>query len=133
VNQIEGVCQDIERTINQTIQNTLNALERDCETIALLLDKRLEQDTADRNYNFKASGRGKKYCVVITTLLLPLSAGSGPLSTVTGDMLMLTVLFVLPEGFDIFKLGTIVTGGKKNLSGNLSFTKITLVGWMFGS
>jgi hypothetical protein len=78
VNQIEGVCQDIERTINQTIQNTLNALERDCETIALLLDKRLEQDTADRNYNFKASGRGKKYCVVITTLLLLLSAGSGP-------------------------------------------------------
>jgi hypothetical protein len=57
----------------------------------------------------------------------------GTLSTVTGDMLMLTVLFVLPEGFDIFKLGTIVTGGKMNLSGNLSFTKITLVGWMFGS
>ncbi|PSN30346.1 hypothetical protein C0J52_24241 [Blattella germanica] len=58
VNQIEDVCRDVERTINQTIQNTLNTLEKDCETIAQLVEKRIEKDDADRNYNFKTSGRG---------------------------------------------------------------------------
>uniref|UniRef100_A0AAX7VPB9 Dynamin N-terminal domain-containing protein n=1 Tax=Astatotilapia calliptera TaxID=8154 RepID=A0AAX7VPB9_ASTCA len=33
VNQIEEVCRTIEKTINQTVQNTLNSLERDCELI----------------------------------------------------------------------------------------------------
>ena len=53
VNQIEGVCQDIERTINQTVQNTLNILERDCENLAVLIEKRLEQDSEDRGFNFR--------------------------------------------------------------------------------
>uniref|UniRef100_A0A8C7YWZ5 Si:ch211-11k18.4 n=1 Tax=Oryzias sinensis TaxID=183150 RepID=A0A8C7YWZ5_9TELE len=35
VNQIEEVCRTIEKTINQTVQNTLNSLERDCELITL--------------------------------------------------------------------------------------------------
>ena len=43
-NQIEEVCKDIEKTINQTIQNTLNALEKDCDSITSLIDKTLEQD-----------------------------------------------------------------------------------------
>uniref|UniRef100_A0A3P9BPU5 Si:ch211-11k18.4 n=1 Tax=Maylandia zebra TaxID=106582 RepID=A0A3P9BPU5_9CICH len=34
INQIEEVCRTIEKTINQTVQNTLNSLERDCELIA---------------------------------------------------------------------------------------------------
>uniref|UniRef100_A0A669BR53 Si:ch211-11k18.4 n=1 Tax=Oreochromis niloticus TaxID=8128 RepID=A0A669BR53_ORENI len=33
INQIEEVCRTIEKTINQTVQNTLNSLERDCELI----------------------------------------------------------------------------------------------------
>uniref|UniRef100_A0A3P8WJM9 Si:ch211-11k18.4 n=1 Tax=Cynoglossus semilaevis TaxID=244447 RepID=A0A3P8WJM9_CYNSE len=33
VNQIEEVCRTIEKTINQTVQNTLNSLEKDCELI----------------------------------------------------------------------------------------------------
>ncbi|XP_034046904.1 uncharacterized protein si:ch211-11k18.4 [Thalassophryne amazonica] len=33
VNQIEDVCRTIEKTINQTVQNTLNSLEKDCELI----------------------------------------------------------------------------------------------------
>lgn len=57
VNQIEEVCQDIERTINRTVQNTLNTLERDCETIVSLLEKRLEQDSVDCSYNFKNYSR----------------------------------------------------------------------------
>ena len=44
VNQIEDVCKDIEKTINQTIQNTLNSLEKDCEKIAKLVDQKLELD-----------------------------------------------------------------------------------------
>lgn len=53
VNQIEGVCQDVERTINQTVQNTLNILERDCETVTVLIEKSLEQDSEDRGFNFR--------------------------------------------------------------------------------
>jgi hypothetical protein len=58
VNQIEEVCQDIERTINRTVQNTLNTLEQDCETIMLLIEKHLEQDSVDCSYNFKIYSRG---------------------------------------------------------------------------
>lgn len=43
-NQLEQVCVEIDKTINQTIQNTLNTLERDCETIATLTEEKLEKD-----------------------------------------------------------------------------------------
>merc|ERR1712110_48805 len=39
VNQIDDVCRDIEKTINQTIQNTLNQLERDCNEIGAKVDR----------------------------------------------------------------------------------------------
>ena len=44
VNQIDEVCKDIEKTINQTIQNTLNTLEKDCESIAGIIDQKLQED-----------------------------------------------------------------------------------------
>lgn len=44
VNQIEEVCKDVEKTISQMIQNTLNTLETDCEQIASLIDGKLEED-----------------------------------------------------------------------------------------
>ncbi|XP_047005190.1 uncharacterized protein LOC124625788 isoform X1 [Schistocerca americana] len=56
-NQIENVCKDIERTINQTIQNTLNTLEKDCEAISKLVSERLQKDEEDRNFNYRTSGR----------------------------------------------------------------------------
>jgi hypothetical protein len=37
--------------------------------------------------------------------------------------------FVLVEVLNIFRLAAIVTGGKMNPSGNLSFTKRIYVGW----
>ena len=43
-NQIEEVCKEIEKTINQTIQNTLNTLEKDCQNISMLIDKKLQED-----------------------------------------------------------------------------------------
>lgn len=57
-NQIEDVCKDIEKTINQTIQNTLNQLERDCEQISSLVDQAIKIDDAARRHNFRAKIRG---------------------------------------------------------------------------
>jgi hypothetical protein len=42
------VCRDIEKTINQTIQNTLNHLERDCDEIGSKVDKAIEEDNNAR-------------------------------------------------------------------------------------
>ncbi|XP_069194344.1 uncharacterized protein [Procambarus clarkii] len=58
VNQIDEVCKDIEKTINQTIQNTLNQLERDCEKISSLVDNAIEADNRARAYNFHAKMKG---------------------------------------------------------------------------
>ncbi|CAJ1076901.1 uncharacterized protein si:ch211-11k18.4 [Xyrichtys novacula] len=44
VNQIEEVCRTIEKTINQTVQNTLNSLEKDCELISEAITDTLFQD-----------------------------------------------------------------------------------------
>jgi len=44
MNQIDDVCKDVEKTINLTVQNTLNTLERDCEKIAELIDEKLAVD-----------------------------------------------------------------------------------------
>merc|ERR1712098_874888 len=54
VNQIEEVCKDIEKTINQTIQNTLNSLEKDCDTIGDLVDQAITKDNNTRSANIKA-------------------------------------------------------------------------------
>ncbi|XP_070572030.1 uncharacterized protein [Ptychodera flava] len=58
VNQIEEVCKEIEKTINQTIQNTLNTLEKDCEKISGLIDEKLEVDSAAKSYNLRARTKG---------------------------------------------------------------------------
>lgn len=57
MNQIEEVCKDIEKTINQTIQNTLNQLERDCEQISSLVDQAIKIDDDARRHNFRAKVR----------------------------------------------------------------------------
>ncbi|XP_029997785.1 uncharacterized protein LOC115424570 [Sphaeramia orbicularis] len=44
VNQIEEVCRTIEKTINQTVQNTLNSLEKDCELISEAITDTLSND-----------------------------------------------------------------------------------------
>jgi len=44
MNQIEEVCKDVEKTINLTVQNTLNTLERDCDQVAQLIDAKLATD-----------------------------------------------------------------------------------------
>ncbi|XP_038855728.1 uncharacterized protein LOC120052720 [Salvelinus namaycush] len=44
VNQIEEACRTIEKTINQTVQNTLNSLEKDCDLITEAIADTLSQD-----------------------------------------------------------------------------------------
>merc|ERR1712215_424886 len=58
VNQIEEVCKDIEKTINQTIQNTLNSLEKDCDTIGDLVDQAITKDNKAKADNMKAILKG---------------------------------------------------------------------------
>ncbi|KAK2711687.1 uncharacterized protein LOC136025830 isoform X2 [Artemia franciscana] len=69
VNQIEDVCKDVEKTINQTIQNTLNTLEKDCDKISEIVDQTIKQDNEDRSYNLKASGKG--VLLMLLSFLLP--------------------------------------------------------------
>merc|ERR1712203_367742 len=47
-----------EKTIQQTIQNTLNSLERDCDHIGTLVDEAIAKDNKARASNFKAYVRG---------------------------------------------------------------------------
>lgn len=65
VNQIEEVCMDIEKTINQTIQNTLNTLEKDCDQIADMVENKLQEDSARRSLNFRAFLRRILFSILI--------------------------------------------------------------------
>ncbi|XP_068678171.1 uncharacterized protein [Montipora foliosa] len=67
-NQIEKVCQEIEKTINQTIQNTLNTLEKDCEKIANLVDKKLTVNVEACSHNLRARIKGL-FCGFLGILL----------------------------------------------------------------
>lgn len=44
MNQIDAVCQTIEKTINQAVQKTLDQLEKDCDTICSTISEKLEAD-----------------------------------------------------------------------------------------
>lgn len=68
-NQIEEVCKEVEKTINQTIQNTLNTLEKDCQNISKLIDEKLEENRENRSYNMWA--RFKSFFFVCLGLLMP--------------------------------------------------------------
>ncbi|XP_068167941.1 uncharacterized protein si:dkey-98f17.5 [Antennarius striatus] len=51
VNQIDGVCQTIEKTINQAVQKTLDQLEKDADIICSTINSKLEKDKVDVTYN----------------------------------------------------------------------------------
>nr|XP_033499885.1 uncharacterized protein si:ch211-11k18.4 [Epinephelus lanceolatus] len=54
VNQIEEVCRTVEKTINQTVQNTLNSLEKDCEIISEAITDTLNNDRQTGTKNRRA-------------------------------------------------------------------------------
>ena len=71
VNQIEEVCKDVEKTINQTIQNTLNSLEKDCDSIETLVDEAINKDNRTRAANLRAWLKGG--CLYLLAMVLPLA------------------------------------------------------------
>ncbi|MGH0187454.1 UNVERIFIED_CONTAM: hypothetical protein FKN15_025072 [Acipenser sinensis] len=53
LNQIDGVCTTIEKTIDQSVQSSLNHLERDCDIIAESAERRLREDSYQATVNRK--------------------------------------------------------------------------------
>ncbi|MBN3304285.1 EHD1 protein, partial [Amia calva] len=73
VNQIDTVCQTIEKTINQAVQKTLDQLEKDCDLISNTIRNKLAQD---RKVNISIGEQGlgldqiSEFCLnfVVSTL-----------------------------------------------------------------
>jgi len=125
MNQIEDVCKDIEKTINQTVQNTLNTLERDCVKIAELIDAKLNLDSTDRSYNMRASVKGVLFYLIGSLLPLLLlinvlasNASSETLRSVLGangtDALLLYLVTpvqgfwqIVPNAWRLYALGVL--------------------------
>uniref|UniRef100_A0A3P9M7H1 Uncharacterized LOC101160240 n=1 Tax=Oryzias latipes TaxID=8090 RepID=A0A3P9M7H1_ORYLA len=71
VNQIEEVCRTIEKTINQTVQNTLNSLERDCELISEAITDSIHTDRLITSENRRA--RCKSCFLTLLGFSIPLA------------------------------------------------------------
>ncbi|XP_038552900.1 uncharacterized protein si:ch211-11k18.4 [Micropterus salmoides] len=71
VNQIEEVCRTIEKTINQTVQNTLNSLEKDCELIIEAITDTLSNDRQTSVENRRA--RCKSCFLTLLGFSIPLA------------------------------------------------------------
>ena len=97
VNQIEEVCKDIEKTINQTIQNTLNCLEKDCDTIGDMVDQAFAKDNRARAANMKAYVKGG--FLYLITLTLPLAIFLTLMLAMVQENLMVDLL-----GMDVMEL-----------------------------
>jgi len=121
-NQIEEVCQEIEKTINHTVQNTLNTLEKDCGHIERLIGERLERDRRSGQYNMKA--RMKSCLLTVVGVLLPvvllldllvMTSSREVLHTLLGEVGTSTARYYfaplhaawlqVPEGMQLYLLG----------------------------
>jgi len=100
VNQIEEVCMDIEKTINQTIQNTLNTLEKDCERIGDLVDEAIMKDNCAKSGNYRAYAKGG--FLYLLTFTLPLALMLNLVAGFLSDDLLKGVLG--KDGLDMMKL-----------------------------
>ncbi|XP_067861692.1 uncharacterized protein [Heptranchias perlo] len=69
MNQIGEVCKTIEKTINETVQNTLNQLEKDCSLITETITNKLTQDSETVMVNTQA--RIKSIIFKASGILLP--------------------------------------------------------------
>lgn len=54
-NQIDDACKIVEKTIKQTIQNTLNSLEKDVDNIVSVIDGKIKKDKETRSSNLSRS------------------------------------------------------------------------------
>lgn len=69
-NQIESVCTQIEKAIKYSIQNTLNTLEKDCETVTELINAKIEEDNLKRKQNLSATLKGVFWLII--GLIIPI-------------------------------------------------------------
>ena len=99
VNQIEEVCKDIEKTITQTIQNTLNSLEKDCDTIGVMVDQAIARDNQARTDNMKAYLKGG--FLYMLTLTLPLAMCLSLVLAMLQESLLVDLLG--KEGMELLK------------------------------
>merc|ERR1719318_1619475 len=99
VNQIEEVCKDIEKTITQTIQNTLNSLEKDCDTIGDMVDQAIARDNQARADNMKAYLKGG--FLYLLTLTLPLAMFLSLVLAMLQESLLVDLLG--KEGMELLK------------------------------
>ncbi|TRY70520.1 hypothetical protein TCAL_10665 [Tigriopus californicus] len=100
VNQIEDVCKDIEKTITQTIQNTLNQLEKDCDEIGDLVDSKIARDNEARSHNLRAGTKG--ILLFFLGLTLPLALLVNLLATSFPQKMLKDLLGL--EGMESLKL-----------------------------
>lgn len=68
-NALEDTCVEMEQTINQSVQNNLNKLERDCKLVGATIDGLLEADAAARKRNNQAFCYG--YLLFFASLHVP--------------------------------------------------------------
>uniref|UniRef100_A0A665TWB2 Uncharacterized LOC115047801 n=1 Tax=Echeneis naucrates TaxID=173247 RepID=A0A665TWB2_ECHNA len=88
VNQIEEVCRTIEKTINQTVQNTLNSLEKDCELISEAITDTLINDRQTSADNRRARCKSCFLTLLgfsVPMALMALLVGELDLSTLTAS------------------------------------------------
>ncbi|GFY73380.1 hypothetical protein TNIN_405881 [Trichonephila inaurata madagascariensis] len=94
VNQIEDVCKEIEKTINRTVQNTLNTLELDCQRIEKAIVNEINDNQRKQSQNMKSSGKGLLFLLSAISLftfyilgVLFSNMSREALSSVTGQTL----------------------------------------------
>jgi len=73
-NQIEVVCMQIDKTINQTIQNTLTKFEVDCDAVSVQIEKVLLEDRTQGYSNFRATMVGWVLGILSVFIAILLSA-----------------------------------------------------------
>lgn len=111
VNQIEELCKEVEKTINRTVQNTLNALEADCNHIDNVIESILKCDKFAKSQNWHSTSKG--VALGIIGILLPLllfiniivnSASIEILTSILGSSTAESVLFYLAPVHTIWKI-----------------------------
>jgi len=68
VNQIDDVCKEVEKTIKQTIQNTLNSLEKDTDNIVNSINLKLKKDSETKSLNLNRQLKSSFF--TITSLIV---------------------------------------------------------------
>ncbi|KAG1957958.1 uncharacterized protein si:dkey-98f17.5 [Pimephales promelas] len=69
INQIDEVCETIEKSINQAVQKTLDQLEKDCNLVISTINHTLEQDRVNASCN--RSNRFNSFLCAVLGIFLP--------------------------------------------------------------